>query len=280
MPYVPGSLGAEPSQDADPGVGLQPGEGSGRWPPGTPGTGSQCTAVEVVEQLAIEGPAVDTTAKETEVGSMLPPQGLPMALAPRASDARPDFSETRRDGGQQQFVHSPRSNVQIAQASFRGHPVDAVESSETQFELIRMRSLVEHLADRIERFEGERPGSFGSASSGRLGWVDHVALDRELARQSQFRELEAFNQRGMESSTNGLLGQARGSGLQHRLDLPSWNPSSLPVFRSLAQQLDHLICLVHLHLLVYHPFTAGQKEAEARSTSQCPLGPKVVGCRE
>ena len=55
---------------------------------------------------------------------------------------------------------------------------------ETEFELIRMR-------DRLEKIEEGKTGSFGSASSGRLGWVDHQALSRELARQAEVRESEA-----------------------------------------------------------------------------------------
>ena len=65
---------------------------------------------------------------------------------------------------------------------------------ETELELTRMRSLVEHLTDRLDRVECERAASVGSASSGKLGWVDYQALDRELARQAQQREIEAFRQ--------------------------------------------------------------------------------------
>ena len=42
-----------------------------------------------------------------------------------------------------------------------------------------MRSLVEHLTARLERVEEGR--SFGSASSGRYGYVDHEALERYFA---------------------------------------------------------------------------------------------------
>ena len=61
-----------------------------------------------------------------------------------------------------------------------------------------MRSLVEHLAGRLERVECDRAASFGSASSGKYGWVDHQSLDRELARHAQAaaRELEAVQRRG------------------------------------------------------------------------------------
>ena len=62
---------------------------------------------------------------------------------------------------------------------------------ETEYELIRIRSLVEHLADRLEKVEEAKAGSFGSASSGRYGWVDHQALNQELTRQARVRELEA-----------------------------------------------------------------------------------------
>ena len=53
-------------------------------------------------------------------------------------------------------------------------------------ELVRMRSLVEHLTERLERIEEGR--SFGSASSGRFGYVDQVALERHFA------QVEARNQ--------------------------------------------------------------------------------------
>ena len=71
-------------------------------------------------------------------------------------------------------------------------------NEEAEFELLRMRSLVEHLQERLDRVEGDRNGSFGSASSGRMGWVDHQALDRELARQARAREFEAYGLRGSE----------------------------------------------------------------------------------
>ena len=76
-------------------------------------------------------------------------------------------------------------------------------AADADLELVRMRSLVEHLVDRLEKVEGDR-ASFGSASSGKLGWVDFQALDRELAKQSQMRELEAFTQQGIGPSSSSF----------------------------------------------------------------------------
>ena len=132
VPYV--SVGLGP--DSSPGDDLQPGEGSGPRPPGTPGTESQRTAVEVVKQLAIEGPATTAGTVEVGAGEMLPPQGLAMVLAPRTPDVRPSSSESRRDRGLQQSVHSWSSHVQNEELNFQGPLVESIEASETQFELI------------------------------------------------------------------------------------------------------------------------------------------------
>ena len=53
------------------------------------------------------------------------------------------------------------------------------ETEDPTLELVRMRSLVGHLGERLEKVEEGR--SFDSASSGRLGYVDHVALSKHLA---------------------------------------------------------------------------------------------------
>ena len=112
----------------------------------------------------------------------------------------PSTGAVKEDGGVEQLgelinvqnVQSQGSRVERVAYESREVPV------ETELELAQMRSLVEHLVDRIERVEADKAASFGSASSGRLGWVDHQALDRELARQAQRRELEAFTQQGLD----------------------------------------------------------------------------------
>ena len=65
-----------------------------------------------------------------------------------------------------------------AQGSLKGLAYEISDPSDQQFEIARLRSLVEHLHDRLERAETERSTrrsrSFGSASSGRR--VEDVEL--------------------------------------------------------------------------------------------------------
>ena len=53
------------------------------------------------------------------------------------------------------------------------------------------------------------------------------------------QELEAFNQRGLDSNL-GFIGQARGASLSNRLDLPSWIPSPFDAPVSGVGQLEFL----------------------------------------
>ena len=65
-----------------------------------------------------------------------------------------------------------------AQGSLKGLAYEILDPSDQQFEIARLRSMVEHLHDRLERAETERSTrgsrSFGSASSGRR--VEDVEL--------------------------------------------------------------------------------------------------------
>ena len=131
----------------------------------------------------------------------MPPDGAEALRLAGTEQVRDDLGNTSlRDATlmvRELNIQSRKVDVQTRRNKAVPPEVDMrATASDTEFELIRMKSLIEHLNDRLERVEAEKGGSFGSASSGRLGWVDHQALDREFARQAHLQELQAFNDRG------------------------------------------------------------------------------------
>ena len=100
-------------------------------------------------------------------------------------------------------------------------PQSILNTEDQTLELIRMKSLVEHLTERLERVEEGR--SFDSASSGRFGYVDQVALNRHFA------QLEAREAR------------AQGLGLRSN---PEVRPPSSPPIRGLQHDVGPMNCSI------------------------------------
>ena len=237
VPYVPSHLGRRSSQEAVPGDEQPHGEGRSPRSAGTQGTEMVPSSPQPEVGVPPEDRGVLALQDVPPQTGMVPPQGLPAILGPRSSRSQGGTALELEDRRPEAHVQRIEDSVQEGRSRSDEGSMGVAAVADTEFELIRMRSLVEHLADRLEKVEGGRAASFGSASSGRLGWVDHVALEAELSRQSQTREVEAFRQ-GDRTVVGGLIPAHRAfMDSSSRLDFsnglpPSFLTPALPLGRS------------------------------------------------